>query len=31
MYAFTLEQPQSLSDAKRLVGTGAQALAGARP
>ncbi|WP_302174385.1 xanthine dehydrogenase family protein subunit M [uncultured Hydrogenophaga sp.] len=28
MYAFTLEQPQSLSDAKRLVGAGAQALAG---
>lgn len=28
MYAFTLEQPQSLADAKRLVGAGAQALAG---
>jgi carbon-monoxide dehydrogenase medium subunit len=28
MYAFTLEQPKSLADAKRLVGGGAQALAG---
>lgn len=28
MYAFTLEQPQSLADAQRFVGGGAQALAG---
>ena len=28
MYAFTLEQPTSLADAKRLTGGGAQALAG---
>jgi carbon-monoxide dehydrogenase medium subunit len=28
MYAFTLEQPQTLADAKRLVAGGAQALAG---
>jgi carbon-monoxide dehydrogenase medium subunit len=28
MYAFTLEQPQTLADAKRLTASGAQALAG---
>ena len=28
MYAFTLEQPHNLNDAKRLIGAGAQALAG---
>ena len=28
MYAFTLEQPKTLADARRLVGAGAQALAG---
>lgn len=28
MYAFTLEQPKTLADAKRLTGGGAQALAG---
>ena len=28
MYAFTLEQPTSLADAKRLTAGGAQALAG---
>ena len=28
MYAFTLEQPKTLADAKTLTATGAQALAG---